>query len=387
MKSLSILGSTGSIGKGTLDIVARYPERYRIAGLSAQKNTDRLMSQVERFQPRVVSLIEEAAAMKLRNQCRHLSVEVLWGPEGQREVATLPEVDLVVSAIVGSAGLDPTLAAIRAGKNIALANKETLVMAGQVVCQEAKERGVSIIPVDSEHNAVFQVLDGRTDTPLRRIILTASGGPLIDLSPEELMKITPAQALRHPTWQMGAKITIDSATLMNKGLEVIEAHHLFNLKPDEIDVLVHRQSIVHSMVEFVDGSIMAQLGNPDMRAPLSFALNYPERLPLDLPRMDFEKVSPLTFEQPNRELFPCLSYAYETLSEGGTLPAVLNAANEEAVWAFLREEILFTDIAKIIRGTLDSHQSVSHPTLGDIQLADRWARENAGSKARAMAQA
>lgn len=387
MKSLSILGSTGSIGTGTLDIAARYPERYRIEGLSANKNSDRLMSQVEQFKPRVVSLMEEAAAVKLRKQCRHLDVEVLWGLEGQREVATLPEISLVVSAVVGSAGLDPTLAAIRAKKDIALANKETLVMAGEVVCQEAKEKGVSIIPVDSEHSAVFQVLEGRADPSLRRIILTASGGPLIDCSPGELEKITPAEALRHPTWQMGAKISIDSATLMNKGLEVIEAHHLFNLKPDEIDVLIHRQSIIHSMVEFVDGSVMAQLGCPDMRIPLSYALNYPERLPLDLPRMDFGKVSPLTFEEPNRELFPCLNYAYECLSEGGTLPAVLNAANEEAVWAFLREEIHFTDIQKIIRGALDSHQSVSHPSLDDILLADRWARENAGSKARAMAQA
>ncbi|HLB94593.1 MAG TPA: 1-deoxy-D-xylulose-5-phosphate reductoisomerase [Nitrospiria bacterium] len=377
MKRLIILGSTGSIGTNALDLVACFPERFQVVGLTARKDADRLEAQIRKFRPRVVSLLEEEAAQKLRDRCRDLPVEVLSGIEGQNRVATLPEGELVVSAIVGGAGLLPTLSAIRSGKPVALANKETLVMAGQIICEEARRQGVRILPVDSEHSAVFQVLEGQRRSHVRRIILTASGGPLLDLKPDQRRGIKPAQALQHPTWRMGAKISIDSATLMNKGLEVIEARWLFDLLPDRIDVVIHRQSILHSMVEFVDGSVIAQLGIPDMRIPLSYAMNYPERLPLSLPTLDLSKAGPLTFEQPDPGQFPCLAYAYEALKAGGTMPAVLNAANEEAVTAYLKEQIGFTDITKVIRATMDAHQSRLGISLEDILEADRWAREHA----------
>ncbi len=377
MKRLIILGSTGSIGTHALDLVACFPERFQVVGLTARKDADRLEAQIRKFRPRVVSLLEEEAAQKLRDRCRNLPVEVMSGIEGQNLVATLPEGELVISAIVGGAGLLPTLSAIRSGKTVALANKEALVMAGQIICEEARRQGVRILPVDSEHSAVFQVLEGQRRSHVRRIILTASGGPLLDLNPAQRRGIKPAQALQHPTWRMGAKISIDSATLMNKGLEVIEARWLFDLLPDRIDVVIHRQSILHSMVEFVDGSVIAQLGIPDMRIPLSYAMNYPERLPLSLPALDLSKAGPLTFEQPDLGQFPCLTYAYEALKAGGTMPAVLNAANEEAVMAYLREAIGFTDIAKVIRKTLDAHPLKTTVSLEDILEADRWAREQA----------
>lgn len=377
MKRLIILGSTGSIGTSALDLVSRFPERFQVVGLTARRESEKLESQIRKFHPRVVSLLEEEAAQKLRDRCRDLPVEVLSGIESQNLVATLSEGELVISAIVGGAGLLPTLSAVRSGKTVALANKETLVMAGQIICEEARRQGVRILPVDSEHSAVFQVLEGQRRTHVRRIILTASGGPLLDLNPAQRQGIKPAQALQHPTWRMGAKISIDSATLMNKGLEVIEARWLFDLLPDRIDVVIHRQSILHSMVEFVDGSVIAQLGIPDMRIPLAYAMNYPERLPLSLPALDLSKVGPLTFEQPDLGQFPCLTYAYEALKAGGTMPAVLNAANEEAVMAYLREAIGFTDIAKVIRATMDAHPSRLGISLEDILAADRWAREHA----------
>ena len=352
--------------------------------MSAYQNDKKLEQQIQRFRPRVVSLMDEEAAKRLREQCHDIPVEVLSGIEGQNHVATLTEGDMVVSAIVGSAGLLPTLAAIRAGKPVALANKETLVMAGQIVCNEARQRNVPILPVDSEHNAVFQLLEGRRIDQVRRIILTASGGPLLDLNADQCREIKPVQALQHPTWRMGAKISIDSATLMNKGLEVIEAHYLFNLPPEKIDVLIHRQSIVHSMVEFIDGSVIAQMGIPDMRIPLSYALNYPERLSLDLPALDLQKVGSLSFEQPDIQRFPCLGFAYEALKVGETMPAVLNAANEEAVAAYLNEQIGFTDIAKVIRKTMDAHQANTSPVLEDILLADGWARKHAAQQVRAL---
>ena len=385
MKRLIILGSTGSIGTSTLDLISRYPQRFQVAGLSANQDDKKLEEQIRKFRPRVVSLVDDEAARRLRDRCRDFPVEILSGIEGQNNVATLAEADMVVSAIVGSAGLLPTLAAIRAGKPLALANKETLVMAGQIVCKEARQRNVPILPVDSEHNAIFQVIEGRRLEHIRRIILTASGGPLLDMNGDQYHEIRPEQALQHPTWKMGAKISIDSATLMNKGLEVIEAHCLFNLPPEKIDVLIHRQSIVHSMVEFIDGSVIAQMGIPDMRIPLSYALNYPERLSLDLPALDLTKVGLLSFEEPDLERFPCLGFAYQALKVGETMPAVLNAANEESVTAYLKEQIGFTDIAKVIRKTMDAHQISSAPTLDDILSADRWAREHAVQQVRALA--
>jgi 1-deoxy-D-xylulose-5-phosphate reductoisomerase len=385
MKRLIILGSTGSIGTSTLDLVARYPQRFQVAGLSANQDDKKLEEQIRKYRPPVVSLVDDKAARRLRDRCRDLPVEILSGIEGQNCVATLEEADMVVSAIVGSAGLLPTMAAIRAGKPLALANKETLVMAGQIVCREARQKNVPILPVDSEHNAVFQVVEEQRLDYVRRIILTASGGPLLDINEDQYCGIKPEQALQHPTWRMGAKISIDSATMMNKGLEVIEAHFLFNLPPEQIDVLIHRQSIVHSMVEFIDGSVIAQMGIPDMRIPLSYALNYPERLSLDLPALDLTKVGLLSFEEPDLERFPCLGFAYQALKVGETMPAVLNAANEESVTAYLKEQIGFTDIAKVIRKTMEAHQISTTPTLDDILSADRWAREHAVQQVRALA--
>jgi 1-deoxy-D-xylulose-5-phosphate reductoisomerase len=297
--------------------------------------------------------------------------------EGLVRTATLDEADIVVSAIVGSAGLVPTLEAIRAKKTVALANKEPLVMAGPIVQQEARRQGVAILPVDSEHSAIFQSLSGQRRGDVHRLILTASGGPLLDLPLAKRRTIQPAQALKHPTWRMGNKITIDSATLMNKGLEVIEAHWLFEIPADRIDVVIHRQSIVHSMVEYRDGSVIAQMGIPDMRGPLAYALNYPERLPLGLPSLDLTKVKSLTFEPPDHKKFPCLGYAYEALKTGGTMPAVLNAANEIAVAAYLSGRIGFLEIARLIRKTMDGHVPQAAESLEDVLEADRWGRERA----------
>jgi 1-deoxy-D-xylulose-5-phosphate reductoisomerase len=386
LRHLTILGSTGSIGKSTLDLVSRFPDRYRVVALAAQRNSRLLEGQIRKYRPKLVSLADEGAAEDLRGRCRDLKVEVLCGKEGAVETARFSEADVVVSAIVGSAGLEPTLAAIQAKKTLALANKEPLVMAGSLFQEQAREMGVTVLPVDSEHSGVFQTLHQRKRNEVRRIILTASGGPLVDLSPEEVRDVKPSQALQHPTWRMGAKISIDSATLMNKGLEVIEAHHLFGIPPEAIDVLIHRQSIVHSMVEFVDGSVMAQMAIPDMRIPLSYALSYPDRPALDLPPLNLEKAGSLTFEAPDHERFPCLSYAYEALRAGGTMPAVLNAANEKAVQAYLQEEIGLAGIARIIRSTMDLHRPARGLVLEEIMEADRWARTKAGELVRKMNQ-
>jgi 1-deoxy-D-xylulose-5-phosphate reductoisomerase len=381
MKNLVILGSTGSIGANALQLAADFPDRFRVVGLTAGGNNDRLFAQIRRFRPRVVALADEAAAERLRRQCRprrnarQAPIEILSGMEGLVRVATLNEADTVVSAIVGSAGLVPTLEAIRAQKTIALANKEPLVMAGSLIREEARRQGSAILPVDSEHSAIFQSMSGQRPEDVRRLILTASGGPLLDLPLAKRRTIKPAQALKHPTWQMGTKITIDSATLMNKGLEVIEARWLFDIPSERIDVVIHRQSIVHSMVEYQDGSIIAQMGLPDMRGPLAYALNYPERLPLGLPSLDLTRVKTLTFEAPNLRRFPCLGYAYEALKAGGTLPAVLNAANEVAVRGFLQGRIGFQDISRLIRRTMDGHIPLPLSGLEDVLEADRWARE------------
>ncbi|MBI3995577.1 MAG: 1-deoxy-D-xylulose-5-phosphate reductoisomerase [Nitrospirae bacterium] len=380
MKKIVLLGSTGSIGGNTLQLAADFPDRFEVVGLTAGSNDAKLLTQIERFHPRAAAVADEAAADRLRRRCRgrrDLKTEILSGMEGLVRVATLEEADMVVSAIVGSAGLLPTLEAIRAKKPIALANKEPMVMAGPIMREEARRHGVAILPVDSEHSAIFQSLSGQRQRDVRRLILTASGGPLLDAPLAKRRTIKPAQALKHPTWRMGTKITIDSATLMNKGLEVIEAHWLFDIPPDRIDVVIHRQSIVHSMVEFLDGSVIAQMGVPDMRGPLAYALNYPERLPLRLPALDLTRVKSLTFEPPDLKKFPCLGYAYEAIQAGGTLPSVLNAANEVAVQAFLSGRIGFLEIARSIRKTMDDHVPQPVKNLEDVLEADRWGRERA----------
>ncbi|MBA5865577.1 MAG: 1-deoxy-D-xylulose-5-phosphate reductoisomerase [Nitrospira sp. CR1.3] len=379
MKTIVILGSTGSIGTNTLDIVNRFPADFRVTGLTAGSNDEVLEEQIRRFKPRVVALSSEAAAAKLRRRCADFPVEVLSGQDGLAQVASLSEAELVVSAIVGGAGLVPTLAAIRSGKHIALANKEPMVMAGKLMQEEARRHGVKIFPVDSEHSAIFQSLEGHRLEDVRRLILTASGGALWTLSKDQLQDVTPEQALQHPNWKMGAKITIDSATLMNKGLEVVEARWLFDIPESRIDVLIHRESIIHSLVEYEDRSMIAQLGLPDMRTPISYAMRYPERLPLDLPSLDLTEIGKLSFCKPDHDRFPCLRLGYESLRIGGTMPAAMNAANEIAVDAFLNGGIRFTAIADIIRSTMEAHQSCEVNTVEAALETDRWAREKAES--------
>lgn len=385
MKSIVILGSTGSIGTNTLDIVERFPEEFRVVGLTAGNNDEMLAEQVRRFQPQAVAMSTDAAAARLRQRCSGLPVEILSGQDGLAKVASLADAELVVSAIVGGAGLVPTLAAIRSKKHIALANKEPMVMAGQLMQEEARRAGVRIFPVDSEHSAIFQSLEGHRIKDVRRLILTASGGALWNVSKEALHDVTPERALQHPNWKMGAKITIDSATLMNKGLEVVEARWLFDIPESHIDVLIHRESIIHSLVEYEDRSMISQLGLPDMRTPISYALRYPDRLPLDLPSLDLTAIGTLTFCKPDHDRFPCLRLGYESLQIGGTMPAAMNAANEIAVDAFLNGGIRFTDISDIIHSTMQAH--TPQPVLSvEVALeADRWAREKADSLVHALA--
>ena len=385
MKQIVILGSTGSIGTNTLDIVAKFPEEFRIVGLTAATKDDKLEEQLRMFKPQIVALADHAAAARLRARCKDLPVEILSGLEGVAQVARLPEAALVISAIVGGAGLVPTLAAIRAGKQVALANKEPMVMAGHLMQEEARRHGVTIFPVDSEHSAIFQSMEGHRREDIRRLILTASGGPLWELSREQMRDVKPAQALQHPNWKMGSKITIDSATLMNKGLEIIEARWLFDIPTSQIEVLVHRESIIHSLVEYKDGSVIAQLGLPDMRTPISYAMKYPARVPLDTPPLDLASIGTLTFFQPDHERFPCLGLGYQALRTGGTSPAVLNAANEIAVAAYLQEGIGFLDIADVIRTTTEAHTASEVSTVEDALEADRWAREKAEELVHALA--
>ncbi len=377
IKNISILGSTGSIGSSTLDVITLFPDRFKVVGLSACENIDKLEAQIRRFKPYLVSLASEEAAGELRGRCSSLNIEILSGMEGLIRVSTLQEADMVVSAIAGSAGMIPTLSAIKAGKTIALANKEAMVMAGEIVTREAKEKGVRILPVDSEHSAIFQAMEGGRWEELHRIILTASGGPFLKTSPEETGKASIKDALRHPNWSMGTKVTIDSATLMNKGLEVIEARWLFDVSINQIKVLIHPQSIVHSMVEFRDGSVIAQMGIPDMRIPIAYALSYPERLDLIMPRLDLARIGVLTFENPDMEKFPCLSYAYDAIKEGGTMPAVLNSSNETSVRAFLQGRIGFLDIERIVGETMKRHEVRRAETIEDVLMADSWARGEA----------
>jgi len=385
MKTIVILGSTGSIGTSTLDIVDRFPEDFRVAALTAGSNDEKLEEQIRRFKPRLVALSDGSAAARLRQRCAGLPVEILAGEEGLIQVASAPEAELVVSAIVGGAGLVPTLAAIRSRKQIALANKEPMVMAGKLMQDEARRYGVRIFPVDSEHSAIFQSLEGHRKEDVRRLILTASGGALWTLGREELQDVTPERALQHPNWKMGAKITIDSATLMNKGLEVVEARWLFDIPESQIEVMIHRESIIHSLVEYADRSMIAQLGLPDMRTPISYAMRYPGRMTLDLPSLDLTEIGNLTFCKPDHDRFPCLGLGYESLRIGGTMPAAMNAANEIAVEGFLNGGIRFTDIAEVIHSTMDIHTTKDIETLEDALEADRWAREKAESLVVALA--
>ncbi len=384
MKNISILGSTGSIGRSTLSVIEKFPGRFRVVALAAGNNIELLEKQVRQFRPRIVSVISPVSAENLKKRCPDLNVRVLSGVEGMIQAAAAEETDVTVSAIVGTAGLVPTMAAIRAGKTIALANKEVLVTAGELVLAECRSRGVKLLPVDSEHSAIFQCLHAGKNQDIRKLILTASGGPFRNYSQKDMAKVTPAQALKHPNWSMGRKITIDSATLMNKGLEVIEARWLFDISPDRIKVLVHPQSIIHSMVEYVDGAVVAQLGMPDMKGPIAYALSYPERLPEVSPPLDLASVGTLTFEEPDLQRFPCLAYAFDALQSGGSLPAVLSAANEVAVNYFLEEKIAYADIAQVIRETMEAHSPVAITTVEDALKADLWARQEAEKIIEAM---
>jgi 1-deoxy-D-xylulose-5-phosphate reductoisomerase len=381
MKRIAILGSTGSIGQSALAVVAAHPDRLRVVGLSAGENTARFVEQVARFAPDVIAMATPEALAGVRagetrsgaNPARLAAS----GPEGLIAVATHPDADLVLFASSGTAALDAVLAAIAAGKTVALANKEILVMAGAVVMEAARGKGVAVLPVDSEHNAIHQCLHGRAACEVRRLILTASGGPFRDLSPEDLNKVTREAALQHPTWRMGPKITIDSATLMNKGLEVIEARWLFEVGPDRIDVLVHPQSIVHSMVELIDGSIIAQLGVTDMRLPIQYAFSYPERWEAPLPPLDLAQAGCLEFAAADTSKFPCLALAFRALRGDAGLPIVLNASNEIAVAAFLDGRIAFTAIPELIRRAMDTYEengATAVRELADVRAIDRWAR-------------
>jgi 1-deoxy-D-xylulose-5-phosphate reductoisomerase len=373
MKRLSILGSTGSIGRSTLAVVAEYPDKFAVVGLAAGKNVELLAEQVARFRPALVSVQDEAAAARLRELVAP-GPEILAGRAGALAVATA-SVELVVSAMVGVVGLEPTLAAIRAGLPVALANKETLVAAGPLVMNLARVRGVPLIPVDSEHSAIFQALQGQHRADIRCLWLTASGGPFRSWKADRLERATAAQALKHPNWSMGPKITIDSATLMNKALEVIEASVLFGLPVDQIGVYVHPQSIVHSLVEFVDGSVIAQMGVPDMRLPIAYALNYPRRLPLNSPPLDLCRIARLTFETPDKTRFPGLALGYAAARTGGTMPAVLNAANEVAVAAFLEGRLRFPEISRVVARTMEAHEACDLTDLGQVLAVNRWARD------------
>ena len=376
MKKISILGSTGSIGTQTLDVVRKNPDKFKVIAISANSSVDLLLEQIIEFKPKYVAVYNEDSANKLKEKIpSNINIEVLSGMEGLEKISSLDEIDVLLTAIVGMIGLVPTLCAIRNGKTIALANKETLVTAGKLVMNEAKKYNVDILPVDSEHSAIFQCLNGEKNKNIEKIILTASGGPFRGKNKEELLNVTKNEALKHPNWNMGRKISIDSSTLMNKGLEVIEAKWLFDVDYKDIDVVIHPQSIIHSMVQFNDSSIIAQMGCPDMRLPIQYALTYPDRMINDFERMDFTKFSKLTFEKPDLDTFPCLKLAFDCLKMGGTYCTVLNASNEVLVNEFLEDKIGFYDIPYYIEKTLQAHNSIENPTLEEILEVDRWARE------------
>jgi 1-deoxy-D-xylulose-5-phosphate reductoisomerase len=375
MKGISILGSTGSIGVNTLDVIQRFSDKFRVIGLGAGRNVDLLRKQVLQFRPQIVSVAESVCTDELRADLKREGIDLVCGPQGLIDVATHPDAQLVLSALVGAGGFLPTLRALSAGKDVALANKETLVVAGPIISREAAKTGARLLPVDSEHSAIWQCLEGARKSDVRRLILTASGGPFLRRDPETFDAITVGEALEHPNWRMGKKITIDSATLMNKGLEMIEAHYLFDEPAEKLDVVIHPQSVVHSMVEFVDGSVIAQLGVSDMRMPIQHALTYPERWANDLPSIDLARVKVLEFCEPDVNKFPCLRLAQEALQLGGTMTAVLNAANEIAVDSFLSEKLAFTAIPRIVEATMQKHILKNDPALEDVLEADRWARE------------
>jgi 1-deoxy-D-xylulose-5-phosphate reductoisomerase len=377
MKGLSILGSTGSVGTNVLRIVDAFPDRFSVVGLSAGRNVERLAEQIARYRPQVVSVATPEAREALRQQVDLSSARVLVGEEGAVAVSTHEKTQVVVAAAVGAVGLVPTYRALEAGKDVALANKETLVMAGELMVAQSRAKGGQLLPIDSEHCALHQCLDGRRTEEVRRLVLTASGGPFRDRPRESFASISRAEALAHPTWAMGPKITIDSSTLMNKGLEVIEAHWLFGLPGRQIEVLIHPQSVVHSMVEFVDGTVLAQLGVTDMRLPIQYALSWPERWPAPIPGLDWRASRRLDFEPPDRERFPCLGLAYRALEAGGSAGAVLNAANEESVAAFLDGRLPYPAIAETIGLVLESHSAQPIRRLEDVLDADAWARERA----------
>jgi len=375
MRNIALLGSTGSIGRQVLDVVSRLPEKLRVASLAAHRNVELLAEQIREFRPAIASIGSGDDAERLRELLGDLtSLETVWGPEGLKRAATVAEADIVVVAVAGTVGLAPTLEAISAGKDIALASKEVLVAAGSLVTRLVEKNGVRLLPIDSEHSAIFQCLQGEDRSRVRRLVLTASGGAFADYPLESLERVTVEQALAHPTWSMGRKITIDSATLMNKGLEIVEARWLFGVDPSRIEVVIHPQSIVHSMVEFEDGSVLAQMGVPDMRLPVQYALLYPERVDTGLPRLDIAAQGTLTFARPDPARYPALALAYRAAEQGGTLPAVMNAANEAAVGLFLDRRIGFPDIVRIVRQAMDGHKQVQDPDLGQILEADSWAR-------------
>ena len=380
MKNIAILGSTGSIGVNALRVIQANPEKYQVTALAAGKNIRLLLEQIKRFRPLAVAVMEETAANELKAQMTNSGrPEIFFGTEGFIRLATMTEADTIISAMAGAAGLLPTYSGIKAGRNIALANKETMVMAGSLVMAEARKHGVSILPIDSEHSAILQSLQGHPREDLKRVILTASGGPFRDLSLEEMSKVTPAQALDHPNWNMGPKVSIDSSTMMNKGLEAIEAKWLFDLKMDQISILIHSQSIVHSMVEYKDGSIISQMGVPDMIIPISFALSFPHHLKTRVPPLELEKVGTLSFEKPDMKRFRCLDLALKAAEIGGSMPAVLNGANEIAVESFLKGNIGFLDIPDLIEKTMASHENHPIDSIETVMEVDKWARDTARS--------
>lgn len=385
MKNLSILGSTGSIGCNTLKIAEMFPDRFAVKALAAKNNIPVLARQIEKYCPEIAVVFDEATAVELKGMLPDgINIEVLFGENGYKAAATHESVDLVVVAVVGAAGLMPTLSAITAGKNIALANKETLVMAGDIVIEQAELNNITILPIDSEHSAIFQCMEGNRREDIDKIFLTASGGPFLNLPAKEFNKIKPKDALNHPNWDMGKKISVDSATLMNKGLEAIEAKCLFDVSQEMIEVVIHPQSVIHSMVSFKDGTVMAQLGIPDMKGAIAYAMAYPERLALRQPTPDFVNIGKLTFEKPDIKKFPCLALAFAACETGRTLPAVLNAANEVAVAAFLEKSISFVKIPEVIEKTMKYHTVVTDPTLSDILEADQWARKQAEDLIKAL---
>ncbi|MBP1715535.1 MAG: dxr, partial [Deltaproteobacteria bacterium] len=367
--------STGSIGVNTLEIVGQHPERFQVVALGGGRNLKRMEEQILRFRPKLVSVLDAASARALRARIASKKLEILCGVEGLVAVATHPQTDMVVSALSGSIGLIPTFAAIRARKTLAIANKEPLVMAGEILLRESVKRGVTILPIDSEHSAIFQSLAGHRKEDIKRLILTASGGPFLKIPLARLERVTPEQALRHPRWKMGKKVTLDSASLMNKALEVIEARWLFQVPESRIEVHIHPQSIVHSMVEYIDGSVVAQLALPDMRGPIAYALSYPERLNLQLPSLNLFAIRKLTFGPVEEERFPALGLAYRALEAGGTMPAVLNSANEAAAAAFLQGRISFREIPRLIRKVMDSHRPIAAANLQEIMNAHEWAQK------------